>query len=65
MIGDRRARALRDALDALAQTGPDAAEPYEPDFEYFYLHIERFLVGQVGEQVAGQLNLGPRNAPSR
>jgi argininosuccinate lyase len=58
MVGDDDARALRDALDALAQAGPEAAEPYEPAFEYFYLHIERFLVGQVGEQVAGQLNLG-------
>lgn len=58
MIDDDEARALRDALDALAQAGPEAAEPYEPAFEYFYLHIERFLVGQVGEQVAGQLNLG-------
>lgn len=58
MIGADDARTLRGALDALAQTGPDAAEPYEPNFEYFYLHIERFLVGQVGEQVAGQLDLG-------
>jgi argininosuccinate lyase len=58
MIDADDARALRGALDALAQVGPEAAEPYEPAFEYFYLHIERFLVEQVGEQIAGQLDLG-------
>jgi len=48
------------ALDAIEKVGPDAARPFDPGLDYYYLHIERALVQRVprGEAIVGNLNLG-------
>ncbi|MQB00146.1 MAG: argininosuccinate lyase [Actinobacteria bacterium] len=58
LIDREDARKIRQALDELETTGPSAAEPYDLNFEYFYLHVERFLSERIGEEVVGNLNLG-------
>jgi argininosuccinate lyase len=48
------------ALQIIEAKGPDAMRPFDRAVEYFYLHMERALVGLVeeGEAVVGNLNIG-------
>ncbi|MDA1000222.1 MAG: argininosuccinate lyase [bacterium] len=46
------------ALSDLKTAGPAALGEFNPAFEYFYLHVERFLTERAGEEVIGNLNLG-------
>jgi argininosuccinate lyase len=46
------------AITALEAAGPDAVRPFDPDAEYFYSHVERYLTEQVGPEVAGEINIG-------
>lgn len=57
-MAESDARSLWRALEELERIGPDGVLPYDRNFEYFYLHVERFLTERVGEDVAGNLNLG-------
>ena len=54
------AAAILKGLDALEREGPDSVRPFDAAVEFFYLHMERALVGRVpgGEAVVGNLNLG-------
>ena len=59
-VGLEDASKILDAIDALEAEGPDAAKPFDPTIDYYYLHVERALVQRLadGEAVAGNLNLG-------
>ncbi len=46
------------ALNELRGRGPDALGEFDPAFEYFYSHLEHLLTKQVGEEVAGHINIG-------
>lgn len=52
--GAQLIRALRD----LEAEGPEALGEYNPDYEYFYSHMEQYLIDAVGENVAGNINIG-------
>ena len=60
IVSRAHAVAILLGLDALERAGPDAARPFDPALDYYYLHIERALVQRVpgGESVVGNLNLG-------
>lgn len=45
-------------LAELEAEGPAALGDFEPRYEYFYSHMERFLIERVGEEVAGEINIG-------
>ena len=49
---------LLGAFSALADEGPDALGPFNPALEYFYSHMEQWLNERVGEEVAGEMNIG-------
>lgn len=49
---------LLEALADLAAEGPTAIEDFDPRYEYFYSHMERWLMDRVGEDVAGEINIG-------
>ncbi|MDA8108839.1 MAG: argininosuccinate lyase [Betaproteobacteria bacterium] len=60
IVSRAHAVAILRGLEAIEQAGPDAARPFDPALDYYYLHIERALVQCVpgGESVVGNLNLG-------
>ena len=49
---------LLGAFSELAAAGPDALGPFNPGHEYFYSHMEHWLNERVGEEVAGEMNIG-------
>jgi len=49
---------LLDAVVALEQAGPGALGDFDPRYEYFYSHMERWLIEHAGEEVAGEINIG-------
>lgn len=49
---------LLDAIVALEHDGPDALGTFNPRYEYFYSHMERYLIERAGEDVAGEINIG-------
>lgn len=55
--GDVGASLLR-AIMALESEGPEAMGGFDPRYEYFYSHMERFLIERAGEEVAGEINIG-------
>jgi len=59
-IPEADSRKLLRALQVIEDQGPDAMRPFDRAVEYFYLHMERALVGVVeeGESVVGNLNIG-------
>jgi argininosuccinate lyase len=44
-------------LRELDEAGPDAIRRFEPRYEYFYSHMERFLIERLGEDVAGEIDI--------
>jgi argininosuccinate lyase len=54
---DHGARIL-EALRDLEAEGPEGLGEYNPEYEYFYSHMERYLIEQIGEDVAGNINIG-------
>jgi argininosuccinate lyase len=48
---------LLDAVEALEAEGPAALGEFNPRYEYFYSHMERFLSERAGEEVAGEINI--------
>lgn len=57
VAGDTGARLL-DAIAALESEGPAAMGAFDPRYEYFYSHMERYLIARAGEEVAGEINIG-------
>src|SRR4051812_14544291 len=49
---------LLDALVALEQEGPQALGEFDARYEYFYSHMEAWLIRRAGEEVAGEINIG-------
>src|SRR3954447_27064357 len=49
---------LLDAILALEDAGPAALGDFDPRYEYFYSHMERWLIERAGEEVAGEINIG-------
>src|SRR6266542_1391937 len=60
LVGRDAAAQIFTALEEVEKAGPDSVRPFDAGVEYFYLHMERALVGRVagGEAVVGNLNLG-------
>ncbi len=59
-IRQKDAALILAALKKIEEQGPDSMRPFDRAVEYFYLHMERALVGLVdgGEAVVGNLNIG-------
>jgi argininosuccinate lyase len=55
--GDAGGRLL-EAIVALEREGPAALGEFNPRYEYFYSHMERYLIERAGEDVAGEINIG-------
>jgi len=51
---------LLDAIAGLEQEGPTALGAFNPRYEYFYSHMERYLIERVGEDVDVRV-VGRRN----
>ena len=49
--------ALLDAILDLEAAGPEAIGDFDPRYEYFYSHVERFLTERIGEEIAGEINI--------
>ena len=49
---------LLEAVVALEQAGPEALGEFDPRYEYFYSHMEHWLIEHAGEEVAGEINIG-------
>jgi argininosuccinate lyase len=58
IIGEDSAGALLDAILTLETEGPEGMGRFEPRYEYFYSHMEHYLIGKAGEEVAGEINIG-------
>lgn len=55
--GESGAGLLRAVLD-LEAAGPEAMGEFDPRYEYFYSHMEHYLIEHAGEVVAGEINIG-------
>ncbi len=58
IIGREIGSSLLGAILSLEEEGPEAMGAFDPRYEYFYSHMERYLIEQVGEEVAGEINIG-------
>lgn len=52
------ARQLLQAIRDLESDGPSGMGEFDPQVEYFYSTMERYLINRVGENVAGDINIG-------
>ena len=50
--------ALMKAILELEDEGRAGMGSFDPRFEYFYSHMERYLIEHAGEEVAGEINIG-------
>jgi argininosuccinate lyase len=57
IVDEERGAALLDAILDLEAAGPAAIGDFDPRYEYFYSHVERFLTERVGEEIAGEINI--------
>lgn len=58
IVNEEAARALLGALVVLEEEGPDSIREFNPEHEYFYSHMEHYLIDRVGEEIAGEINIG-------
>src|ERR671920_670386 len=58
IIGEDSAGALLNAILTLEAEGPEALGEFDPRYEYFYSHMEHYLIDKVGEEIAGDINIG-------
>lgn len=58
IVAPERGGPLLDAILALEEAGPQALGEFNPRYEYFYSHMERWLIERAGEDVAGEINIG-------
>ena len=49
---------ILEALTTLGRAGPRALGEFNPAYEYFYSHMERYLADHAGPEVAGEINIG-------
>src|SRR5215211_7591472 len=54
IIGEDSAGALLNAILTLEAEGPEALGEFDPRYEYFYSHMEHYLIDKVGEEIAGR-----------
>lgn len=52
------ARGILDAVLALESEGRAGMGEFDPQVEYFYSTMERYLIAKAGEEVAGEINIG-------
>src|ERR671918_386913 len=57
IVDEDRGAALLDAILDLEAAGPEAIGDFDPRYEYFYSHFERFLTERIGEEIAGEINI--------
>ena len=57
IVDEDRGAALLGAILDLEAAGPEAIGDFDPRYEYFYSHVERFLTERVGEEIAGEINI--------
>jgi argininosuccinate lyase len=48
IVDEDRGAALLDAILDLEAAGPEAIGDFDPRYEYFYSHVERFLTERIG-----------------
>src|SRR5215213_4690362 len=58
IIGEDSAGALLNAILTLEAEGPEALGEFDPRYEYFYSHMEHYLIDKVGKEIAGDINIG-------
>ncbi|MES1924018.1 argininosuccinate lyase [Salinisphaera sp. T31B1] len=58
IIPEATAAGLLEAIEGLATDGRQGMGEFDPQVEYFYSTMERYLTAQVGETVAGDINIG-------
>ena len=58
IVGEDVGGRLLDAILELEREGPRALGEFDPRYEYFYSHMERWLIQRAGEEVAGEINIG-------
>lgn len=58
IVDEKVGGALLDAILGLEAEGPDAIGEFNPKYEYFYSHVEHYLIERAGEEVAGEINIG-------
>ena len=49
---------LMRAILELEREGRAGMGSFDPRFEYFYSHMERYLIEHAGEEIAGEINIG-------
>src|SRR6266545_1414688 len=57
IVDEDRGVALLDAILDLEAAGAEAIGDFDPRYEYFYSHVERFLTERIGEEIAGEINI--------
>jgi argininosuccinate lyase len=58
IIDGATAKGLLEAISALEQDGRAGMGEFDPQVEYFYSTMERYLIDRAGENVAGEINIG-------
>ena len=58
IIDDATASGLAGAISDLEAAGPESIAEFDPTYEYFYSHVERYLSDRAGEEVGGEINIG-------
>jgi argininosuccinate lyase len=58
IIDAATAKGLLEAILALEKEGRAGMGEFDPQVEYFYSTMERYLIGHAGENIAGEINIG-------
>ncbi len=58
IVPEDEAATLLEAIEDLGDQGPSALGEYNPEYEYFYSHMEQVLIDEIGEDIAGNINIG-------
>lgn len=58
IIPESEGATILEALIELTDEGSDVLGEYNPDYEYFYSHMEQVLIEETTEEIAGNINIG-------
>jgi argininosuccinate lyase len=58
IVPEEQAGELLEVLAELSEEGSEALGEYNPAYEYFYSHMEQVLIDKLGEDTAGNINIG-------
>jgi len=58
IIPEEEASELLEVFNKLSREGPDTLGKYNPEYEYFYSHMEQILIEELSEDLAGNINIG-------